>query len=481
MLNTISIDNISYNNISSVEQNRFYSYIHLLHKVHPFKLEYLLNTTHIETHSIIERFIYDIACTQMHTKLNKQFNHNDNYITFSFVKNSCSPTIHFQHVENGIMTSIVNLSDNPTTPFLFVKLTIDDYEEKKTQKIRECQLSIPKQGNIVTFDPNIYIYENIIMFSNNNNIEDKVNCDERQNYSLVIQILNKKPRNTPVFNYDINSAIVSQLFDVSKYELPTNNCENIERLSFRIESKTEEVTMNILLQEAKYDFLNILYNVFEFNIKSAFNILSPLLEEHIEKHLLFKLKLDEDKLPEQNNIVDNSVIHDKFYQRFTHREVFTPTICDWIINEAEQYAFKNGWITDRHLEYPTTDIELFNIQPVFSFMMIFMQTIEQIICKSYCVEIETIDIRELFIAKYTEKQQNMLDMHTDGQESNMSISILLNDEFEGGDLIYVDHIKSYAEKGDMVIHTNHHVHGVTPVTKGTRYSLILFLKIKFID
>ena len=70
-------------------------------------------------------------------------------------------------------------------------------------------------------------------------------------------------------------------------------------------------------------------------------------------------------------------------------------------------------------------------------------------------------------------------MHKDGNESNISISILLNDGFDGGDLIYEDGITSHAEKGDMLIHTRRHVHGVKPVTKGVRYSLILFLQIKF--
>ena len=487
-MNNIYIDRISSNQFSQVEWSKFYRYLYALTDAHYFKLYYLLNTTRIDTHSVIERFIYDIACKQLQTKLNRNFNNRDNYITFSFIKNTCNEHIIFNRDEDSIMTSIVNLNDCPCTPFLFVKLTEDEYIKKETKNIRECKLSIPKQGNIVTFDPTIYIYGNVNMFCNQDEICNelyKLDYKKLMNYSLVIQILKQNPTNTPVFNYDIISAIVYQVNRASKYEFHPNNCNIIEDVSFNIESITEGISMNILLKKEKVDLLSILYNTFEFNIGTAFDVLSPILEHHVEKHLLFELtvdqqKLPEQKLPEQKIIVDYIDEYDRFNQRFTHRAVFTSIMCDWIINEAEQYAFKHGWNTSRHHHYPTTDIELHNIQSVFSFMILFMQTLEKLICKSYSVKIENIDIKEMFIAKYDEKQQNSLDMHKDGNGSNISISILLNDGFDGGDLIYEDGITSHAEKGDMVIHTQSHVHGVTPVTKGVRYSLILFLRVKFL-
>lgn len=480
MLNGINVDKINYTNISSVEHKRFYSYMYLLNDINQFKLEYLLNTTNIDTHSVIERFIYDIACTQLSTKLDQQFNHCNNYITFCFKKteNECCETINFHCAENSIMTSIINLSDSITTPLLFVKLTNDDYVTSNTQHIRECELSMSKPGNILTFDPNAYMYDNVNMFNTNTNTEFELNISDPPNYSLVIQILNKPPINTPIFNYDINSAMISQIFYKSKYELHTNNSENIEKISYIIEPITEEVSTNILLQKEK--FLTILNKTFELKDKKALNGLSRILEPYVEKYLLFKLKVDveNDKVDVENDKVD--VENDKFLQRFTHTSIFTPIICEWIIHEAEQYAFKNGWTSDRHEMYPTTDITVDNLQSVFTFMLLFIKTIDKLVCKSYNVEIKNIDIKDMFIAKYDAKTQNSLDMHIDGMDSNLSISILLNDEFEGGNLIYADDIISYAEKGDMVIHTNHHKHGVTPVTKGVRYALVMFLNMKYI-
>ena len=384
------------------------------------------------------------------------------------------------------MTSIINLTDSITSPLLFVKLTTDDYERNNTQHIRECEISISKQGNILTFDPTKYIFDDVNMFNTNINGEFEFNITDCPNYSLVIEILNKNPINTPVFNYDINSAIVSQIFNASKYELQTNNCENIDRICYTIESITEEGSVDILL---KKDILtDALDNLFQLKDKTALNKLSRTLEPYVDKFLLFKLKLDEknDIVDKKNDIVDekNDIVdekNDKFIQRFTHCSILTPIMCDWIIYEAEQYAFKNGWETARHDKYPTTDILIENIQSVFTFMLLFIKTIDNLICKSYNIEIENIDIKEMFIAKYDADHQNSLDMHVDGNGSNISISILLNDDFDGGNLIYADNIISYAKKGDVMIHTKHHRHGVTAVTKGIRYSLVMFLRINCID
>ncbi len=501
MLDYINIDRINYTNISSVEQKRLYSYMYLLSDISHYQIEYLLNTSNIDTHSVIEKFIYDIACTQLSTKLDKQFIHGVNYITFKFLKKErdCCDKINFFSAKDSIMTSIINLSHNITCPLLFLKLTNFDWETNNTQHINECEICVSKQGNILTFDPNKYMYDGIFMFKPDIVGYHDFDIVDMANYSLVIQIVNKQPIKTPVFNYDINSAIVSQMFNRYKYELHTNNSEYIERICYTIESITEEESVSCLLK--KSIFSNALNNLFELKDNNALNILSKILEPYVEKRMLFKLKVDEknDIVVEKNDIVDESVtgttgpqgpiddtevtvnVNDKFIQRFTHRSIITPIMCDWIIHEAEQYAFKHGWSTTRHDLYPTTDIPVENIESVFKFMLLFMKQIDKLICKSYNIEIESLDIKDMFIAKYEFNQQNSLDMHVDGQGSNFSISILLNDGFDGGNLIYADDIIADTEPGDMIIHTKYHKHGVTPVTKGIRYALVMFMRIKCID
>ena len=64
---------------------------------------------------------------------------------------------------------------------------------------------------------------------------------------------------------------------------------------------------------------------------------------------------------------------------------------------------------------------------------------------------------------------------------DISIVLYLNDDFEGGDFIFPDHkIRVRPEPGMMVCFpSNHHYkHGVEPVTKGKRYSIVCWATVK---
>jgi len=66
-------------------------------------------------------------------------------------------------------------------------------------------------------------------------------------------------------------------------------------------------------------------------------------------------------------------------------------------------------------------------------------------------------------------------------DRDISIVFYLNDDFEGGDLIFPDHhIRVRPEPGMMVCFpSNHHYkHGVEPVTKGKRYSIVWWAQVK---
>ena len=56
----------------------------------------------------------------------------------------------------------------------------------------------------------------------------------------------------------------------------------------------------------------------------------------------------------------------------------------------------------------------------------------------------------------------------------MSMSLILNDDYEGGDLILYGAGKVKQEIGSMVFFPSFLLHEVRPVTKGTRYSLVVW-------
>ena len=66
-------------------------------------------------------------------------------------------------------------------------------------------------------------------------------------------------------------------------------------------------------------------------------------------------------------------------------------------------------------------------------------------------------------------------------DRDISIIFFLNDEFEGGDLVFPElRIRIKPEPGMLVCFpSNHHyLHGVEPVTKGHRYSIVTWATVK---
>ena len=86
------------------------------------------------------------------------------------------------------------------------------------------------------------------------------------------------------------------------------------------------------------------------------------------------------------------------------------------------------------------------------------------------------------------KEGDFYSWHRDGISDNItsqdrvrkiSLTLVLNDDFEGGDLEFAVYSEENCEitpikakAGDMIFFTSGTEHRVTPVTKGTRYSLV---------
>jgi len=66
-------------------------------------------------------------------------------------------------------------------------------------------------------------------------------------------------------------------------------------------------------------------------------------------------------------------------------------------------------------------------------------------------------------------------IHTGENETRkLSLSLLLNDDYEGGELEVFPHGPMNLSKGTMVFFPSFQSHQVHPVTKGTRYSLVVW-------
>jgi hypothetical protein len=182
-----------------------------------------------------------------------------------------------------------------------------------------------------------------------------------------------------------------------------------------------------------------------------------------------------------NEIMNDNIKlkYNRFLQRFCYNKIYTPDICNFIINECEKYAVNNGgWTLKRHDNYPTTDLPVDKIQSIFGLVLETMNTVCNKVKKSYGLnESITIDVKDLFVVKYKDNAQNYLELHSDG--SFLSFNILLSDknDFEGGGTYFDDGLTAHLEQGDILIHSSRIKHAGLPITKGTRYLLVGFLNI----
>jgi PKHD-type hydroxylase len=62
-----------------------------------------------------------------------------------------------------------------------------------------------------------------------------------------------------------------------------------------------------------------------------------------------------------------------------------------------------------------------------------------------------------------------------GKTRKVSMSILLNDDFEGGEFEFYPNTRLMPARGDVIIFPSYILHRVAPVTSGVRYSLVAWM------
>ena len=197
-----------------------------------------------------------------------------------------------------------------------------------------------------------------------------------------------------------------------------------------------------------------------------------LLKNNLINYDLFPLK---PMLNSRFNVDNN-----KFIQRFVAKDFFNYYLCDTIIEESEKYAVNNnGWTTDRHSNYPTTDCCLKDIKNILPLFFEHYNLIINLIKDKYNIDDDVLFIiQDAFIVKYEYGKQNELELHSDG--GDITVNILLNNpsEFEGGGTFFADdNITHLLEKGDMLIHNGIVSHSGLKITAGKRYVLVIFFEI----
>ena len=158
--------------------------------------------------------------------------------------------------------------------------------------------------------------------------------------------------------------------------------------------------------------------------------------------------------------------------------LFTPEFCKMIREEAE---YAKNWTTDRHDNYPTTDMLLDVIGLHDTYMEILRLFVMPFSIYMWALEGKGWDNlqAENFLAKYVPHAQGHLSIHHDSSDITCLVQLSDLDEYEGGGTWFRRQKKLVKNPiGYATIHPGNitHKHGARAVTKGTRYIVVSFMK-----
>ena len=455
--------------------------------------EYILDTDNISLGlfdisknklNIIEKLVYDIV--KFHVN---RLNITDEYYIEYWIKNKnnyinqlhidCDEELREQNIFEYPILSCVTYLNNSDCPFVLTDINLDKYKYKDFNNSEKINIFFPKTYSHVAFN-SINYHGAIDIFStnttNNNtnnraliainiwkkkqpnkllcidhNLDNKCNKDD----SSIVRF----EENLNIDNYNLSEKVLNfDFYETLLYN--TNNIQNVipEFIKDYLKNKLNESVNTIILYNPE--------KVKEINFIENKTSLKSIEYSKIQIYEIEKMDI-------------SNIAYNRFLQRFIYEKIYQSNICNWIINESENYALNNGgWNTKRHNKYPTTDLPVDKIPSIFNFIMSTFEHIFNKISKSYCISSNTkYDINDMFIVKYEKDKQTSLELHHD--VSFLSVNLLLSNtcDFEGGGTFFSDGIISYLEQGDMIVHSGKIKHAGLPITNGTRYLLVAFIKV----
>lgn len=432
-------------------------------------------------YTLIEKYVYDIA--MFHFARMNIHDIENHAIEFWCKSKFHTHTLHVDCDESlkqkgvyvyPILSCVTYLNDVSCSPTIITNVDMDCYKYKDFESQTELIVSLPVRNKQITFDGRFF-HGSTTLFDNQ---------DIQERYIIAINFWKTKPHEVEYYNLNQDS----NCNDNSSFERD-------ESLIILREDNTKICSVNVCSDTINYSLFNdILYNkktdsCYRFNefIKTnrgnGYHTFKFILDHSIseeKKHAGLKAKYGVimDDIREISNDKIN-LKYNRFLQRFSFPKIYSPDMCRYVINECEKYATNNGgWTTTRHHKYPTTDLPVDKIPSIFGIILETLKTITSKISISYGLHDDmAIDIKDLFVVKYSHDAQNQLEMHTDG--SFISFNILLNEssEFEGGGTYFEDGLTSRLEQGDILIHSSKIKHSGLPITSGCRYLLVGFVNV----
>ena len=428
----------------------------------------------------------------------KNDNYDDYVFEFWFKRNTAFNVLHCDKDEEKFkkekanihpeMASILYLDDNVNPTFISevkeTDLMFKDFDGKN-----KCCLSFPRKGRQTTFDGS-YFHGAISKESHNTS----------ERYILLINFWKKYiPTCSEYFDFNV----YSELKDYSPL------CDELKAMMLTKQSPCNYTTN----QQSVFDY--VFHESLHYNIPKSivdkdhrFKTLIELIEDKLPNESLIYVEYSKNYRPyesindnvtsivsrSQKFFIDNLKVYlnreetnkdvHRFQQRYIESQFVSIEDCQHIIDVSESYATaNNGWTTNRHGSYPTTDLPVKKISDIEDMTA-------NISCKVMKIndfyQLSGLNIQffidDMFIVKYEFDEsrdiQRGLDLHADG--SLISFQVLLNKstDFEGGGTYFSDGLIHYPNQGDLCIHYSRIKHAGIPITKGKRYLLVGFIGYK---
>ena len=457
------------------------------------------------SYSLVEKYVYDIVAFHF-ARLNISDMEN-HFVEFWCKSKFDTHTLHLDcdeklkktkgEYEHPLLSCVTYLNDAPNSPTIITNVDLECYKYKEFEEQTEIVLSLPVRNKQITFDGHFYHGSTTLAevdVGADANRSDEHESDDR--YILAINLWNKKPIDVEyyapttatatgtMFQNDVSLITISAMTDSTDSNIGSinvsNDVINYNLFNDILYNKKKEAchVFNEIIQKYRLDNTDKDENNTKYITTFRFSLDNSIKEK--EKQVELKNKYG-DIMDDFKAIMDKTIDlkYNRFLQRFTYPNIYSSDVCNYIVGECERYASKNGgWTVDRHTKYPTTDLPVDKIPSIFGLILETLKTITGRVSASYGLDDKMIiNIKDLFVVKYSDDAQNQLEMHCDG--SFLSFSILLNDisEFEGGGTYFDDGLTCCLNKGDMLLHSSQIKHSGLPVTKGHRYLLVGFMNV----
>jgi len=440
------LNNIYYLKIKNYDLN-------IVKETELFKMneKYLLNIEK-EKFNIIEKIVYELALFHIE-KL--ELKKDDIFIEF-YIENLLMSKMDiefYKDINNKILykpflTSITYLN-NSSIPDIFTDVDIDTYKFKSFNEKNVLGFSFPKFLKHISFEGGKYFHGiNNLSNENDERITLKVNI---WNKTLNKEIFNNNEINDQNIIFHKNDKIIDFIektdnnYIISDVESLINE-ELFENILYKNNINFEgEILKNLLKLSNDYDFLTLKNNEETNDFNKNMNNKPQILINTSSK---------------------------KFLQRFTFKNFYEKFICNFIANDVTSFLNNNNNNSVNYNNHEIVDIE--KTPRIMNIILTSFQLIIENIKLSYCLKKnESYHIDKIFILK-----NNISTINNFFNDKNtITINILLNSKYEGGNLMFDDELENKLEMGDMIIYSGDTNHKYLPITNGTQYILVGLINI----